>query len=126
MVELLNQTLYYPIVAVLIVALLLRRRASDRKRLAVVAWAGVLVALRVCAWLFGRLRIPDVLFVVPVITAAAFVWALRRQFLPLRLRCARCSARLDLGRILSSDDNLCERCDAARGAPPSGDGARST
>ena len=114
MVELLNRNLYYPIVGVLAVALLLRKRATDRKRMAVVAWAGVLVGLRACAWLFGRLRIPDALFFVPVVSSAAFVWALRRHFLPLRLRCAGCSARLPLGRMLASDDDVCERCAAAR------------
>ncbi len=120
MVELLNRNLYYPIVAVLVVALLLRKRATDRKRIAVVAWAAVLVALRACAWLFGRLRIPDVLFLVPVASAAAFVWALHRRFLPLRLRCAACSTRLPLGRMLASDDDLCEPCAAARDPAASG------
>ncbi len=118
--ELLDRNLYYPIVAVLAVALLLRKRATDRKRIAVVAWAGVLVALRACAWLFGRLRIPDVLFFVPVVAAAAFVWALRRHFLPVRLRCAACGARLGLGRMLASDDEVCERCAAARGPAAGG------
>jgi hypothetical protein len=126
-IELLNRNLYYPIVAVLAVALLLRKRATDRKRMAIVAWAGVLVALRACAWLFGRLRIPDALFFVPVVSAAAFVWALHRHFLPLRLRCAACSARLGIGRMLASDDGLCERCAAARSTDPAGrDETRST
>ncbi len=124
MVELLNRNLYYPIVAVLIVALLLRRRASDRKRFAVVAWAGVLVALRASAWLFGRLSIPDVFFVVPVAAAAVFVWALRPRFLPLRLRCVSCRQRLRFARMLASDDDLCERC-SAENRPPRGDEAGS-
>jgi hypothetical protein len=126
-VELLNRNLYYPIVAVLVIALLMRRRATDRKRIAVVAWAGVLVALRACAWLFGRLGIPDAFFLVPVATSAMFVWALRGRFLPLRLHCAACSARLPLARALARDDDLCARCADERGSPdPDGDGAQSS
>ncbi len=124
MVELLNRNLYYPIVFVLIVALLMRKRAADRKRMAVVAWAAILVVLRASAWLFGRLRIPDAFFVVPVASAAVFVWALRRRFLPLRLRCVSCGERLPFARMLASDDDLCERC-SAENRPPRGDEAGS-
>jgi uncharacterized membrane protein YGL010W len=108
--EVLGRFLYYPIVAVLLGVLLMRRRASDRKRLAVLLWACALLALRVSSWLFVRLSIPDGLLIVPVVALAAACWALRSRLAPFRLRCASCRARLALREVLASDDALCSRC----------------
>jgi hypothetical protein len=112
-VNALGSALYYPIVAFLLAAVLLRRHATERKRVALIGWGGLFVALRACAWLFGRFSIPDALFAVPVALAAVFVWLLRAVFVPLSLRCARCRRRLPLERLLGSDDALCTDCATA-------------
>jgi len=121
--DVLNRALYYPIVVLLLGALVLRRRASERKRFALIAWGGLMVALRVCAWLFLRLGIAEALFVAPLAAAVVFVWALRGLFVPFRLRCSHCRERLPAAQVLTSDEAQCARCAAARkaegGAQPS-------
>ncbi len=116
MIELAGKALYYPIVAVLLLALLARGRAGERKRVALLGWSGLLLLLRVSAWLFGRLRIPAALFAVPVGAAIAIAWAARAALLPFRLRCVRCGERLSAARVLCNDANLCARCAAAEEA----------
>lgn len=114
MIELAGRLLYYPIVAVLLLALFARVPAGERKRIALLAWAGLLLAVRAIAWLFGRLRVADALFALPVVAAIACAWAARAFLLPFRLRCARCGERLSPARVLGDDANLCERCAADR------------
>jgi hypothetical protein len=106
--------LYYPIVATLLLALLIRRPGSERKRMAVLGWAGLLLALRASAWLFERLRIPATLLVVPVAAAAVIAFSMRGFLVPFRLRCAGCGERLALARVLTDGANLCARCADAR------------
>lgn len=108
--------LYYPIVAMLLLALAARGRAGERKRMALLAWSGLLLVVRVSALLFGRLHIPSPLFAVPVAAVIAAAWAARRFLLPFRLRCARCGQRLPAARVLADDANLCARCAPDRGA----------
>ena len=61
MIESTVRLLYYPIVATLLLALFIRRPGSERKRMAVLGWAGLLLALRaqrlaLCAAAHSRLR----------------------------------------------------------------------
>ena len=106
--------LYYPIVATLLLALFIRRPGSERKRMAVLGWTGLLLALRASAWLFARLRIPAALLVVPLAAAAVIAWSMRGFLVPFRLRCAGCGERLSPARVLTDGANLCARCADAR------------
>jgi hypothetical protein len=115
-VETLSSALYYPIVAFLLAAVLLRRHATERKRVALISWGALFVAVRACAWLFSRYGVAEVFFVVPVAVAGVFVWSLRAVFFPLSLRCLRCRRRLPWARVLGSDDSLCAECSAAGAA----------
>ncbi len=118
MIDLAVSLLYYPLVATLLLALLIRGRGTERKRLAVLGWAGLLLVLRTSAWLVGRLHIADALLIVPVAALAACAWWARGFLVPFRLRCSGCGERLAASRVLSSDANLCPRCaDEREGAP---------
>jgi hypothetical protein len=106
--------LYYPIVAVLLLALFVRRPGSEIKRLAILGWAGLLLAVRGSFWLVSTLRIAPALALVPVAAVAGIAWSARALLFPFRLRCAACGARLRASRVLSDGANLCERCSAQR------------
>jgi hypothetical protein len=111
-IEALGSALYYPIVALLLAAVLLRRHATEHKRIALIAWGALLVAVRACAWLFDRYGVAEVFFIVPAAAAGVFVWSLRAVFFPLSLRCPRCRRRLPWARVLGSDDPVCVECSA--------------
>ena len=106
--------LYYPIVALLLLALLIRAPEARSKRMAVLAWAALLLAIRVSAWLVERLRGPAALLIVPVAAVVVIAWSARAALFPFRLRCRRCGERLPVKRILSDGGDLCERCAASR------------
>jgi hypothetical protein len=78
--------------------------------MALLGWAGLLLAIRASAWLVAQLRIPAAVLIVPLAALATAAWSMRGFLLPFRLRCARCGERLAAARVLADGASLCARC----------------
>jgi 8-oxo-dGTP diphosphatase len=103
---------YFPVVLVLVLNLIQRRHMARgvKKRFATLYQAILLLAYWGITYLFQIYRVRDIWLLAPTLAAAGLVLFLRGKFLPFRLRCVSCGARLPLRTVLFDDANRCEAC----------------
>jgi hypothetical protein len=113
-----------PLLAVWAYHLVQRRYAEvgERKRLASMLVAVLIIGLWAVSYFFLRFNVDD-LYLIPVflLAVALAVWQ-RKLFFPYRLSCATCRAPLPLKKILFFDSNACDACDP----PKSSEGAQKS
>jgi len=123
----LANTLDLLLIAILVFNLFQRRYqrsgSGQKKRLASLYGAGLVLALLVASLALVHFHLPDFLLLPVILGLAALAFSSRKAFLPYRLRCAGCGQRLSPQRILFYDSNLCPACDPdeprdlSRGSP---------
>jgi 8-oxo-dGTP diphosphatase len=115
----LQKNLFYLLLAVLALNLFQRRyqKASERKRLATLYLAMLVLAWMILVIVVVAFHWPDWLLIPFTLAVASVGVIFRRHTFPFRLRCARCGGSLDSKRILFYDSNACERCDPQQEPP---------
>jgi hypothetical protein len=112
-----------PLVAVLLLNLLQRRRRAGARRLGTLTLGGMLLALLCAALLTVRFELPDAVLIPALAVILLLGYRFRRVIFSFSLRCPGCGRFLGLKRILFHDDPHCPECRAQRGPAdhPKGD-----
>jgi len=108
----LTQPLYYLMMAVLIANLTQRKhiKHGNRKRLATLWVAGILLFLQVELVLIQHFELSDVFLIPSLIFALALVYLLRSKIMIFRTKCASCNGKMNFNKIVYWDNNLCDSC----------------
>jgi 8-oxo-dGTP diphosphatase len=108
----LSQPLYYLMMAVLIANLTQRKHVKhgNKKRLATLWMAGILLFLQVELVLIQHFQLSDVFLIPSFIFAFALVYLLRLKILVFKIRCASCNEKMNFNKIVYWDNNLCDSC----------------
>lgn len=108
----LSQPLYYLMMAVLIANLTQRKHVKhgNRKRLATLWMAGILLFLQVELVLIQHFKLSDMFLVPSVIFAAALTILLRSKLVVFRTKCVNCNGKMNFNKIIYWDNNLCDSC----------------
>ena len=98
--------------AVLIANLTQRKhiKHGNRKRLATLWVAGILLFLQVELVLIQHFELSDVFLIPSFIFALALVYLLRSKILIYKTRCVSCNEKLSLSKAVYWDNNLCDSC----------------
>ena len=108
-----SKNILYLLLAVLVLNMFQRRyqKHAQKKRIATLYIAILVLALMVGTALIEYLDLPDILFL-PLLAALVLIgYRFRKQVFPFRLNCRLCGERLSGKRILFFDSNTCEKCE---------------
>ncbi len=110
--EKLSQPLYYLMMAVLIANLTQRKHVKhgNKKRLATLWVAGILLFLQVELVLIQHFKVSDLFLLPAFILALALFYPLRSKIFIFRTKCAECNEKMDFKKIVYWDNNLCDSC----------------
>jgi 8-oxo-dGTP diphosphatase len=108
----LTQPLYYLMMAVLIANLTQRKHVKhgNRKRLATLWMAGILLFLQVELVLIQHFELSDVFLIPGIIFALALAYLLRSKIMIFRIKCNSCNGKLSFTKAVYWDNNLCDSC----------------
>jgi len=111
-VEKLSQPLYYLMMAVLIANLTQRKHVKhgNRKRLATLWVAGILLFLQVELVMIQHFKMSDMFLIPSFVFAFALAYLLRAKILVFRIKCASCNEKMSFAKIVYWDNNLCDSC----------------
>ncbi len=98
--------------AVLIANLTQRKHVKhgNRKRLATLWVAGILLFLQVELVLIQHLELSDMFLIPSFIFAIALFYPFRAKIFIFKLRCVSCNEKMSYKRVLYWDNNLCDSC----------------
>ncbi len=110
--EKLSQPLYYLMMAVLIANLTQRKHVKhgNKKRLATLWVAGILLFLQVELVLIQHFKVSDLFLLPAFILALALFYPLRSKIFIFQAKCAECNEKMDFKKIVYWDNNLCDNC----------------
>jgi len=110
--EKLSQPLYYLMMAVLIANLTQRKHVKhgNRKRLATLWVAGILLFLQVELVMIQHFEMSDIFLIPSFIFALALVYLLKAKILVFRTKCASCNEKMSFNKTVYWDNNLCDSC----------------
>ncbi len=110
--EKLSQPLYYLMMAVLIANLTQRKHVKhgNKKRMATLWVAGILLFLQVELVLIQHFKVSDLFLIPAFILALALFYPLRLRIFIFKTKCTECSTKMDYKRIIYWDNNLCDSC----------------
>jgi 8-oxo-dGTP diphosphatase len=108
----LTQPLYYLMMAVLVANLTQRKhiKHGNRKRLATLWMAGILLFLQIELVLIQHFSLSDVFLIPAFIFVLALVYLLRAKILIFRTKCASCNGKMNFTKTVYWDNNLCDSC----------------
>ncbi len=108
----LSQPLYYLMMAVLIANLTQRKHVKhgNRKRLATLWVAGILLFLQVELVLIQHLELSDMFLIPAFIFALALFYPLRAKIFIFKIKCVNCNEKMSYKRVIYWDNNLCDNC----------------
>jgi len=108
----LSQPLYYLMMAVLIANLTQRKHVKhgNRKRLATLWVAGVLLFLQVELVLIQHFELSDIFLIPSFIFALALLYLLRTKIFVFKIKCENCNEKMNFTKIAYWDNNLCDSC----------------
>jgi len=108
----LSQPLYYLMMAVLIANLTQRKHVKhgNKKRLATLWVAGILLFLQVELVMIQHFQLSDVFLIPSFIFALALAYLLRSKILVFKIRCNSCNEKMSFNKIVYWDNNLCDSC----------------
>ncbi|MCK5673773.1 MAG: 8-oxo-dGTP diphosphatase [Spirochaetales bacterium] len=108
----LSQPLYYLMMAVLIANLTQRKHVKhgNRKRLATLWIAGILLFLQVELVLIQHFELSDVFLIPSFIFVLAVAYLLRAKILVFKIKCVSCNEKMSFNKTVYWDNNLCDSC----------------
>jgi len=108
----LSQPLYYLMMAVLIANLTQRKHVKhgNKKRLATLWAAGILLFVQVELVLIQHFKISDMFLIPAALIAGLLVYLLRPKMFVFKTKCLSCNEKLSFSKIAYWDNNLCDKC----------------
>jgi len=83
---------------------------GEKKRIATLAQAGLLLLLYAAAISIERFTLNSALLLPAILIAIGVGFWQRKHVFPYQFSCKTCEKRLSIGRILYWDNNLCKEC----------------
>jgi 8-oxo-dGTP diphosphatase len=107
-----SQPLYYLMMAVLIANLTQRKHVKhgNRKRLASLWVAGILLFVQIELVLIQHFELSDLFLIPALIFVFALVYLFRSKVLIFRTRCVSCNEKMSYSKIIYWDNNMCDSC----------------
>jgi 8-oxo-dGTP diphosphatase len=113
----LSQPLYYLMMAVLIANLTQRKHVKhgNRKRLATLWVAGILLFLQVELVLIQHFELSDIFLFPSFVFALALLYLLRAKIFVFKMKCESCNGKMSFNKTVYWDNNLCDSCQPETG-----------
>jgi len=107
-----SQPLYYLMMAVLIANLTQRKHVKhgNRKRLATLWVAGILLFLQVELVLIQHFELSDIFLIPSFIFTLALFYPLRAKIFVFKIKCESCNEKMSFNKTVYWDNNLCDMC----------------
>ena len=108
----LSQPLYYLMMAVLIANLTQRKHVKhgNRKRLATLWVAGILLFLQVELVMIQHFELSDMFLIPSFIFALALFYPLRSRIFIFKPKCVSCNGKMSFNKVIYWDNNMCDSC----------------
>lgn len=108
----LSGPLYYLMMAVLIANLTQRKHVKhgNRKRLATLWVAGILLFLQVELVMIQHFELSDVFLIPSFIFAVALGYLFRSKIMMFKLKCESCNEKMSFKKVIYWDNNMCDSC----------------